>query len=425
MTDLHRLVGSLQKRSARIELDTTDLCFLIVLRDRAERASLASLEEEVLYDVYEQVCDLTEPGAGQVRKRATHALHRLREQRLLGRVDGAGLVRSGEYALTSLATAIVEFFLSDEALTRESLTILTRTLASHLAEIKREASRARTPEDWRSLVAAPLRVQVADLISGIERRQRGMDAQQREVREQVGELLTKSWFEAVDACEDLLHQTATTLRELNEVLLQDAAHLQALLQEIQDLAESAEAEEARAACLQAQEQVDRVGAWGQARLAAWSEYFQYVQRFLRSVVRLDKDRALSQRLRDQLARWVEAPFFLVAARPPRPWVLREPDTRPIRPPVRRPAEDREPGLDPAPPDGQAPDLEARTRRALEGARTLSEVLSEVLPETPAEQRFVTVGRVVGQVVREARPRPQRVQPWVEVLDLAIEDWSLE
>jgi chromosome partition protein MukF len=131
MTDLHRLVGSLQQRGAGLTLDTTDLCFLIVLRDRADRAALASLEEEILYDVYEQVCDLTDPGAGQVRKRATHALQRLRQQRLLGRVDGAGLVRAGEYALTRLATAIVDFFLADEALTRDSLTILTRTLASH------------------------------------------------------------------------------------------------------------------------------------------------------------------------------------------------------------------------------------------------------------------------------------------------------
>ena len=425
MTDLHRLVGSLQQRGAGLALDTTDLCFLIVLRDRADRSSLASLEEEVLYDVYEQVCDLTDPGAGQVRKRATHALQRLREQRLLGRVDGAGLVRAGEYALTRLAMAIVDFFLSDEALTRDSLTILTRTLASQLSEIKREASQARSPEEWKTHVCDPLRVTVADLISGIERRQRGMDAQQREVREEIAELLHKDWFAAVDACEDLLQGTSSTLRELNEVLLQDAAHLQALLQEIEDLAEAAEELEAREACLRVQEQVDRVAAWGGARLAAWSDYFQYVQHYLRSVVRLDPDRALSQRLRDQLARWAEAPFYLVAAQAPRPWVLRDPDTRPIRPPVARPARDREPDLVPTAPDQAPEDLEARVLRAMEGARTLSEVLGTVLPETPPQSRYVTVGRVAGVVARKARPRSERERPWVEISALAIEDWSLD
>lgn len=425
MTDLHRLVGTLQQRGAGLTLDTTDLCFLIVLRDRADRAALASLEEEILYDVYEQVCDLTDPGAGQVRKRATHALQRLRQQRLLGRVDGAGLVRAGEYALTRLATAIVDFFLADEALTRDSLTILTRTLASQLTEIKGEASRACSPEDWKARVSAPLRITVADLISGIERRQRGMDAQQREVREEIGRLLSKDWFSAVDACEDLLASTSTTLRELNEVLLQDTAHLQALLQEIQDLAEAAEDLEARDACLRVQEQVDRVTAWGGARLGAWSDYFQYVQHYLRSVVRLDPDRALSQRLRDQLARWVESPFYLVAGQAPRAWVLREPDTRPIRPAVTRPSRNRESELVPTPPDQAPADLEDRIRSALEGAHTLSEVLREVLPQTPADSRYLTTGRVAGLVAREARPHSDLERPWVEVEDLAIEDWSLD
>ncbi len=417
MTDLHRLVGSLQQRGAGLTLDTTDLCFLIVLRDRADRAALASLEEEILYDVYEQVCDLTDPGAGQVRKRATHALQRLRQQRLLGRVDGAGLVRAGEYALTRLATAIVDFFLADEALTRDSLTILTRTLASQLTEIKSEASRACSPEDWKARVSAPLRITVADLISGIERRQRGMDAQQREVREEIGRLLSKDWFSAVDACEDLLASTSTTLRELNEVLLQDTAHLQALLQEIQDLAEAAEDLEARDACLRVQEQVDRVAAWGGARLGAWSDYFQYVQHYLRSVVRLDPDRALSQRLRDQLACWVESPFYLVACQAPRAWVLREPDTRPSR--------NRESELVPTPPDQAPADLEDRIRSALAGAHTLSEVLREVLPQTPAESRYLTAGRVAGVVAREARAHSDLERPWVEVEELAIEDWSLD
>ncbi len=425
MTDLHRLVGSLQQRGATLDLSTTDLCFLIVLRDRAERSSLAALEEEVLYDVYEQVCDFTEPGAGLVRKKATHALHRLREQRLLGRVDGAGLVRAGEYSLTQLARAIVDFFLSDEALTRESLTLLAATLSSQLAELRKNAAQARTSEDWSIGVSRPLQVTVSDLIAGIERRQLGMDAQQREVREQIGALLHQDWFSAVDSCEQLLHSTSATLQELNAVLLREATNLQAQLQEIEDLAEADDAHEARAACLRAQEQVDRVVAWGAARLAAWSDYFQYVQHYLRSVVRLDPDRALSQRLRDQLAGWPEAPFRLVACEAPRIWTLRDPDTRPIRPPVTRPGRDREPELTPARPETDGADLEERVRQSLATSRTLSEVLEDILPRTDSLQRFVTVGRVAAQVAREGQPRSERERPWVEVSELAIEDWSLE
>ncbi|MGQ0594178.1 MAG: hypothetical protein ACT4QB_16495 [Gammaproteobacteria bacterium] len=56
----------------------------------------------------------------------THAVQRLRDPRLLSSVDGAGLMSAGEYAMTSLASAISEFYRRDDALTSESLTLLTK-----------------------------------------------------------------------------------------------------------------------------------------------------------------------------------------------------------------------------------------------------------------------------------------------------------
>jgi chromosome partition protein MukF len=77
----------------------------------------------------------------------------------------------------------------------------------------------------------------------------------------------------------------------------------ALLQEVQDLAEAAGMPEAQEACQRVIEHVDGIANWGDARQRTWSEYYQYVHRYLRDVVRLDPDRALSQRVRDQLAAW--------------------------------------------------------------------------------------------------------------------------
>lgn len=57
--------------------------------------------------MFEQVCDVVEPGAANPRKRATRAIPPLRELRMLARVDGAGIVRAGDYALTTLAAAVV------------------------------------------------------------------------------------------------------------------------------------------------------------------------------------------------------------------------------------------------------------------------------------------------------------------------------
>ena len=75
----------------------------------------------------------------------------------------------------------------------------------------------------------PLRVTVADLVAGIERRQRGLDAQQEEVQAEIAKLLSADWWSAVDRCQSLLDATTSTLRELNEILLRDAHHFVTLL----------------------------------------------------------------------------------------------------------------------------------------------------------------------------------------------------
>jgi chromosome partition protein MukF len=119
-SDPNRVIASLARDQVNLDLKTVDLCFLAGLYLRADKMALASFEEDLLIDMFEQVCDVVEPGAENPRKRATHAIQRLREQRMLARVDGAGIVRAGEYALTRLAAAVVACFLTDEALTRES-----------------------------------------------------------------------------------------------------------------------------------------------------------------------------------------------------------------------------------------------------------------------------------------------------------------
>jgi chromosome partition protein MukF len=422
-----RVIASLARDQVNVDLKTVDLCFLAALYLRADRAALASFDEDVLVDLFEQVCEVVEPGAERPRTRATNAIQRLREQRMLARVDGAGIVRAGEYALTRLAAAVVEYFLADETLTRESLTLLTGTLRAQLAEILAAARKAEGDEGWRTEVVAPLRVTVGDLVSGIERRQRGLDAQQEEVRAEITDLLSADWFSAVDRCEALLDTTTTTLRELNEVLLRDTHHFVALLQDIQTLAADASQRDAEAALQRVIEQVDRIAAWGGARQHAWSEYYQNVHRFLRDVVRLDPDRALSQRLRDQIAAWPEHPFHLVIARAPSIRLLRAMEARIERPKVERPRAVRE--VDPEWVDSEEllADIATLVREALDGgAATLAEVSSWVLPRLPDPVHYAAAGRVASELTRQARTRSEHERPWVPVLErLEIEDWPVD
>jgi len=424
--DPSRTIASLVRDQVNLDLKTVDLCFLAGLYLRADKAALASFEEDMLVDMFEQVCDVVEPSADNPRKRATHAIQRLREQRMLARVDGAGIVRAGEYALTRLAAAVIEYFLADEALTRESLTLLTGTLRAQLAEVLAAAKKVDGEEAWRRNVVGPLRVTVGDLVAGIERRQRGLDAQQEEVQAEIATMLSADWFSAVDRCQALLDTTANTLRELNEILLRDTNHFVALLQEIQTLAITAEITEANETVQRVIEHVDRIAAWGGARQRAWSEYYQYVHRYLRDVVRLDPDRALSQRLRDQLAGWSSRRFHLLVADASSIRLLRQLEARVELPMVARPRADREFAPEWMDAENALADIEAMVVEAVrEGAHTLVDVTSRVLPALPNSTHYAATGRVADALARLAAVHAERERPWARVQErLEIEDWTV-
>jgi chromosome partition protein MukF len=426
VSDPNRLLLSLAQSGVALDLKTIDICYLVALRLRSESSASVSFTEEHLVDVFEQVCEVLEPGT-EARRRSTHAIRRMREQRLLSRIDGAGVVRAGEYALTRLATAIVEFVVEDETLTRESLTVLTRTLLAGLSTILADALEATTTEAWSTRVVAPLRIAVGELVGGIQRRQRGFDLQQEQIRRDMAALLQADWFGAIERCEALLESTSATLRELCQVLLRDAHELQGVLQRIQEAAAEADAAEAEGVARAVGESLDRVVAWGTARQRAWSEHYQYVHRFLREVVLLDPTRALTQRLREALAGEAGRAYALAVAAAPPIHLLRDVAVPPReRPPVRRPARDSDSALDVEPADDPQVRFDAEVRAAVaEGARGLSGVTERLAAARPTEERFAVAGRVAAAVARLYDARGAAERPWIAIDGaLLVEEWTL-
>ncbi|HYJ09921.1 MAG TPA: condensin subunit MukF [Polyangiaceae bacterium] len=416
---------ALCSRAPRLELSTLDLCFLAALHLRGQSSGHAFSEDQ-LFEVFEQAAGIVEREPTSVRKRATHAIARLRAQRLLSRVDGAGLVRAGEYALSRLGVAIVGFYLEDEVLTSETLTLLTRSLEGSLRDVLTRAKAASDAASLDQAVVGPLDVTVRELMEGIERRQRGLDLRQEQFQKEISALLSADWFGAVESCQSLLESTASTLRDLNHVLLSESHRLHALLEDLQELALGHGASAAEQALRRAADQIDRIAAWSSGRQKSWSDYYQYVHRYLRDVVRLDPSRALTARLRDQLSGKTGRRFTLAVATTPAPLLLREVPPSPERPPVKRPRAERE-----TPPSEEAAVdplqvLEDNVRQRLDaGALSLRDVTAQVTAEMPEDERFRAAGRVAQIVARLARTHAERERPWLPVDEaFAIEDWSL-
>lgn len=414
-----------------LELSTLDLCFVVVLQLDATAHGLPSFSEDQLNDAFVRVCEIVEPRAEQIQARATHAIRRLRKQRLLTRVDGAGVLRTGEFALSRLASAIVDFYIEDEALTEHSLQLLSSTLLSSLNEVRNHARqcarRGSEAELWQRQVVGPLRITVSELILGIERRQRSLDAQQEQFQHQIATLLSANWFDAIEQCQTLLDNTAQTLRQLSELLLGYAHQFEEVLQDVLDLAVNSGQEASEGMVQRVLGQVDRIASWGSARQQAWSEYYEHVHRYLRDVVRLDPSRALTRRLRQQLVEYSAQPFALTVAAaaplsvpralaPPQP----PPPIRRVRPPKEKTEKDRElkpPEVDP---------LEENVEQWIEqGAVKLSDLVHKATESLEETQQFRVAGRVAEVVARVAEPGAEANRPWVPVrAGLVIEEWSV-
>jgi chromosome partition protein MukF len=421
-----QILSLIAEQKLSLELSTLELGFLVALHLQAQGEMLTSFNEAQLEDVFVQASHVLAPDVDQRRRRATHAIKRLREQRLLARVDGQGVVRTGEYALSRLALGIVEFFLEDEVLTRDSLIVLTSSLRVSLGSVRQAAREAADAAAWQSAVTAPLRVTIAELVAGIERRQRGLDLQQESLRAEIRRLLEADWFAALSSCQSVLESTSATLQELNHVLLRDSSELLAMLQDIEELAHAARELDAAAACSRLMDQVDRITAWGSARQRAFSDYFQYVHRYLRDVVRLDPARALTQRLRDQLA-GRGARFALTYAASGPLTLLRSVTSVPDKPPVLRPRAARERELAADSGEDREAVLDHKVREALAGgASALSQLTRAVTEELPVAERFLEAGRVAHSAARHAHAKSAVDRPWVPAGEgLLIEEWSLE
>ncbi len=144
------------------------------------------------------------------------------------------------------------------------------------------------------------------------------------------------------------------------------------------------------------------------------------------MVRLDPSRALTQRLREQLAGSAGRSFALAVAGGEAITLLRETSARPPAPPVSRPKKQR----DTPPKQGPIYDAEAALRERvrasmLAGAARLAEVTAEIAQDTDEAEHFASAGRVAQSVAEVGSPRQARPRPWVKVGDdLLIEDWEL-
>ncbi|MDR3569942.1 MAG: hypothetical protein P4L43_18120 [Syntrophobacteraceae bacterium] len=398
-----------------LQLDREDAAFLAGIHIWLTINPDPTLDEDQLRNIYRIVGEVAHSDPASSVLRATNAIARLREQRLMVRTDTAGIIRGGEYSLSRMGNAIAEWFGEQEGLTRKSLEIIMTQIRAGLGQIKVAAEAGGDDDHWESQVSGPLKLTVAQLIEGIERRQQGMDVQQEQIREGIESMLEENWFEAVLSCEDLLVTTSEALQELHKVLMHEVEGMSSLLGEIEELCEKNLRPESTEAVDHVRRQIERIGGWGENRFATWSEYYQNVHEFIRSVISVDPDRAVRTRLRDAIKGYGRPEFWFLNVCDQAPYVhLRtDSDDRPS-PAVERkvkPMEEmvEEAGIKLVPLERIEEKISEKLR--CDGRVDLFDVLSEHISGHTIHEVYTLAGELAEWLIKRGVPLPFLDQSW--------------
>jgi len=412
-----------------LHLDRERLAFLSGVHAYLELNPDPMLGEAELRDVFSLLNDVVQGDRASLALRATHAIDALCRQHLLVRADLGGISSEGEYTLSPLGKALAEWFGAQETLTREGLEVMLTRIRGDLAGVRAAAAADGDDAHWRTRVVAPLRLTVAGLVEMIDRRQRGMDVQQQETRERIGQLLEAHWFDAIEQCEALLRDTSATLHELNRTLMSETEGVSNLLNEIYDAADAACRDQAVDAVSHVRTQIERVAAWGDNRFQSWSAYYQNVHEFIRAVVRVDRERALRFRLREGLNGFAQSLWYLRCAHQAPYRHLRAPESQLDTRAITRPVGERDDtlrdhqaqiGLLERLADAWRAELQAR------GQLDLWALLHALLPSHSDDELYRLAGELVTWMVEQGEPMPPDGWGWrplgsrLELQDLVVE-----
>lgn len=296
-----------------LQLGREETAFIAGIHASLRGMPVLGMDEEALRRVYAPVYELAQVDTDSEAQRATRLIGRLKEQGILFRTDSGGLSYEGEYALSPLGLALCEGIESDRSLTRRSLEFMLVRMRAELAQVLGAAQAGGSAAHWESAVILPMRYVILELIGAVDKRQRGLDAAHKLLRERITALFDSEWVAAVDTCIDIVRGVDDTLRELNAVL---SEHVESIERQLLDLSGFDGAPPELAAFVErAHTQLLRLEVWGARRYEDWTRYYRNVQVYIRDFVQTDPDNRLRGRLTELMRRFQDHPYAALLVGP--------------------------------------------------------------------------------------------------------------
>jgi chromosome partition protein MukF len=407
------------RENRKFELVPRDLALVVMLRTRLAKrnGAVAVLAESEIRGVYRSVDDLANAGPpGGFELRYAAVLERLTVSGCLVRSD---IHRIGtddpEYVLTGIGESVAEWNSSRGELSAESLMSILEAFNAQLSVVAERSRRADFEEDWKH-IERQIRWVLSSLLKDVQEHQTLLDVAFADITELIPELLERPSEDSIEKCEDVLDQVVRTIADLYRVVHQAAntaygliAHIESNAKASKECPSSVIAHAGHVAV-----QIAEITEWTMLRQKSWVEHHAFVHQFVRNVIRVDRERRITDALKRGLP--VEPWWSLSVSDMPKAFALGEVpspvDNRRVR---RRSSQPFVIEVVEAP----AEDLRTRLDRKLMGSLAQGEARLSHLLRYEANQgtSLIDLARaapwIMGRMVEEGRPNIA-FKEWQEV-----------
>jgi len=327
-TPILSVVQTILEEERSLDLTSRDIALLVLMAHEIDSGddSMLSIPYSTIQALHSRLDSLEAGGSQNPERRLTESLARLIKSECVTKADMTRirLTVNTEYQITTIGESVSEWHVMQSEFSGEPLTAIFRSFISQLMRIVEDAEKAQFEEDWQSDVVQQMQYVLKGMLVSIQRHQKELDRQHAALRDFVPTLLIQASEDSIGQCESQLSRVIKTIDDLQEVVLASTNRAQALIDQIGNLARSSiNASQPNAPkgvesiCDEFQRRLVNISIWTIQRATDWIDHHNVVHNHLRTVVRIDRQRRISDALKRSVATvpgWtlevVSEPFFL-------------------------------------------------------------------------------------------------------------------
>lgn len=299
------IVQAILEEDRAFELTPRDIALLVLMHQEIDSGddAILAIPYSTIQALHSRLDTIEVGGSQNPERRLTESLARLISAECVSKADlmRIRMTADTEYQITTMGDSIAEWHVMQSEFSGEPLTAIFRSFISQLMRIVEDAEKAENEDDWHLDVAQQMQYALKGMLVSIQRHQKELDRQHATLRDFVPTLLVQGSEESIGLCESQLSKVIKTIDDLQEVVLASTSRAQSLVEQISYLARPTAPKGIETICDDFQQRLANIAQWTTQRAIEWVEHHNVVHNYLRTIVRIDRQRRITDALKRSIA----------------------------------------------------------------------------------------------------------------------------